>query len=310
MRPTLAFASMTLVQLRHLIALAETGSFRRAAELTFLTQPAFSRSIKALEDELGQRLFDRQGWHSELTPFGMEVLQRAKRLVQEAEHLKEDARRVKEGMTGTVRLGLGSGPGALLTQPLLRHMATHHPKAHLELSRAHTSLLTLALRERRLDALVIDARALPPEADLQVQTLTELEGAFLCRQGHPLTKRRKALRFEDLRAYPFASTPLSDEIARILVERYGPQAQLDECVTLRSEEIAALVAVAEVTDTVLLTTRAAAPSLVELPLSPALGANARFAFVTLAGRSEAPLLPTVRHLIDAVFNSAKGAQRP
>ena len=81
---------MTLVQMRHLIALAETGSFRRAAELTFLTQPAFSRSIKALEDELGQRLFDRQGWLSVPTPFGESVLERARRLVQEAEHLKED----------------------------------------------------------------------------------------------------------------------------------------------------------------------------------------------------------------------------
>jgi DNA-binding transcriptional LysR family regulator len=288
---------MTLVQLRHLIKLAETGSFRRAAELSFLTQPAFSRSIKALEDELGQRLFDRRGWNSEPTPFGQEVLQRARRLVQEADHLKEDARRIQEGLTGTIRLGLGSGPGAILTQPLLRHMATHHPKAHLELARANTSLLTLALRERRLDALVIDARSLPPAPDLTLQAVTELQGAFLCRPGHPLTARPAPLRFDDLLAHPFASTPLSDEIGRILVERYGPQAHLERCVTLRSEEIAALVAVAEVTDTVVLTTRAAAPSLVELVLQPPLRANARFALVTLAGRSEPPLLPLLRELI-------------
>ena len=98
-------------------------------------------------------------------------------------------------------------------------------------------------------------------------------------------------------AHPLASTPLSDEIGRILVERYGPQAHLEHCVTLRSEEIAALVAVAEVTDTVVLTTRAAAPSLVELVLDPPLKASARFALVTLAGRSEPPLLPLLRELI-------------
>lgn len=288
---------MTLVQMRHLIALAETGSFRRAAELTFLTQPAFSRSIKALEDELGQRLFDRQGWRSEPTPFGLEVLQRARRLVQEAEHLKEDARRIQEGLTGTIRLGLGSGPGAILTLPLLRHMATHHPRAHLELSRANTTLLAVALRERRLDALVIDARSLPPAPDLEVQAVSELRGAFLCRPGHPLAGRGRPLRFDELLAYPFASTPLSDEIGRLLVERYGPQAHLERCVTLRSEEIASLVAVAELTDTVVLTTRAAAPSLVELALQPPLQANARFALVTLAGRSEPPLLPLLKGLI-------------
>jgi DNA-binding transcriptional LysR family regulator len=288
---------MTLVQMRHLIALAETGSFRRAAELTFLTQPAFSRSIKALEDELGQRLFDRQGWRTDPTPFGESVLERARRLVQEAEHLKEDARRVQEGLTGTLRLGLGSGPGAILTQPLLRHMATQHPRAHLELARANTTLLVLALRERRLDALVVDARSLPPAPDLEVQAVTELRGAFLCRPGHPLTQRAAPLRFDDLLAYPFASTPLSDEIGRLLVERYGPQAHLEHCVTLRSEEIAALVAVAEVTDTVVLTTRPAAPALVELELQPPLQANARFALVTLAGRSEPPLLPLLKGLI-------------
>jgi hypothetical protein len=68
-------------------------------------------------------------------------------------------------------------------------------------------------------------------------------------------------------------------------------------VTLRSEEIAALASVAEVTDAVVLTTRAAAPALVELELQPPLEANARFALVTLAGRSEPPLLPLLKGLI-------------
>ena len=65
---------MTLVQLRHLASLAQTGSFRRSAEALFLTQPALSRSIQALEEELGQRLFDRIGWRSELTPFGLSLI--------------------------------------------------------------------------------------------------------------------------------------------------------------------------------------------------------------------------------------------
>ena len=127
--------------------------------------------------------------------------------------------------------------------------------------------------------------------------MAELRGAFLCRSDHPLTRRAAPLRFADVLAYPLASTPLSDEIGRLLVERYGPKAHLDKCVTLRSEEIAALVAVAEVTNAVVLTTRAAAPSLVELALQPALQANARFAVVTLAGRSEPPLLPMIKELI-------------
>ena len=75
---------MTLVQLRHLLLLAETGSFSRSSALLFITQPALSRSIQALEAELGQPLFDRVGRRSELTPFGRRAVERARDLVQAA----------------------------------------------------------------------------------------------------------------------------------------------------------------------------------------------------------------------------------
>jgi DNA-binding transcriptional LysR family regulator len=290
---------MTLVQLRHLISLAETGSFSRSAQALFLTQPALSRSIKALEGELGQQLFDRVGWRSDLTPAGHEVLVRARKLVADAEHLKESTDRLRTGASGRLRLGLGSGPAAILTVPLLQHMALQHPGAHLELARGGTGLLVQALRERRLDALVIDARSLMPADDLLVEPLAELRGAFLCRPGHPLlSEARAGLRFKALQAHPIASTPLSDEIARILVERYGPEAHPDSCVTLRCEEIAPLVDVVRSSDAVLLAVRAAAPDLPELPLKPALNATARFGLVTLGGRSAPPLMRFVRPLID------------
>ena len=69
---------MTLVQLRHLISLAQTGSFSQSAAALFLTQPALSRSIRALEDELGQPLFDRIGRRSELTPCGRDAVEGAR----------------------------------------------------------------------------------------------------------------------------------------------------------------------------------------------------------------------------------------
>lgn len=80
---------MTLVQLRHLISVAQTGSFSRSAEAMHLTQPALSRSVRALEQELGIPLFDRIGRHSELTAFGREMLGRARALVAEADELRD-----------------------------------------------------------------------------------------------------------------------------------------------------------------------------------------------------------------------------
>lgn len=288
---------MTLVQLRHLISLAQSGSFTRSAEALFLTQPALSRSIRALEDELGQPLFDRVGRRSVLTPFGVEAVRRARLLVADAEDLAASGGQMREGRSGTVRVGLGSGPGAMLMTPLLMTMARSHPAVHLDIARGHTDVLVRRLRERELDALVVDARSLAPAADLRVADLVEMRGAFMARPGHPLLKGDVPLRFEALRRYPIASTPLSDEVARTLVERYGPAAHPAECVSLRCEELPSLVEVVRHSDAVLIAIRAAAPDLVELVLRPAMNATARFGIVTLARRAEPPGLPIVRGLV-------------
>lgn len=295
---------MTLVQLRHLISLAHTGSFSKSAVALFLTQPALSRSVRALEVELGQPLFDRIGRHSEVTPFGREVVERARQVVHAADDLRESGNQLARGMAGSLRIGLGSGPGAMLMTPLLLHMATHHPQLHLEVSRGRTELLERSLRERAIDALVVDARSLRPAPDLHATGTYEMRGSFLCRRGHPLARKRGGVSFDQLREFPIASTPLSDEVARVLVERYGPEAHPQRCVTLQCEELPSLVELARHTDTVLIAIRAAGPDLVELALKPALNASARFAFVTLAGRSESPALPIVRRLMHDLLRDA------
>jgi DNA-binding transcriptional LysR family regulator len=295
---------MTLVQLRHLLSLAQTGSFSKSAVAQFLTQPALSRSIRALESELGQPLFDRIGRHSEVTPFGREVVERARQLVLAADDLRESGQQLARGMAGSLRIGLGSGPGAMLMTPLLMHMAAHHPQLQLEISRGRTDLLERSLRERTIDALVVDARSLAPAPDLRATETHEMRGAFLCRRAHPLTRKRGGVSFDQLRAYPIASTPLSDEVARVLVERYGPDAHPARCVTLHCEEIPSLVELARRTDAVLIAIRAAGPDLAELVVKPALNATARFAMVTLAGRSEAPALTIVRRLMKELLRDA------
>lgn len=124
----------------------------------------------------------------------------------------------------------------------------------------------------------------------------------MCRPGHPLTQRKGPLRFKELLAYPIASIPLSDEVARVLVERYGPQAHPGQCVTLRCEEIPTLVDVVRQTDAVLLSIRAAAPGLQELALTPSMNATARFGLATLTGRSAVPLMSEVRALVDQLLH--------
>lgn len=288
---------MTLVQLRHLIAVTESGSISRSAQALFITQPALSRSIRALEEELGMPLFDRIGRRIEPTAFGREVAARAQQLVLEAEDVKTSGQRLREGSAGVLRIGLGSGPGALLMTPLLVHMAQRHPRIRIRLARGSTELLAHALRDRALDAMLIDARALVPAPDLRLEPFPPLRGAFMCRRSHPLARRGGGVPFSALTAYPIASTPLSDEVARVLVERYGEAAHPTTFVTLQSEDLASLADTVRATDAILLAVRASATDLAELPVRPALEASARYGMVTLAGRSEPPALEIVRRLV-------------
>jgi DNA-binding transcriptional LysR family regulator len=291
---------MTLTQLRHFIGLVKAGSFVKASSQLYMTQPALSRSIKALEEELGQLLFDRIGKKIELTAFGRVVLQRSQVLIEEAAQLKNSGKVLGSEDVGHVRLGLSSGPGAMLTAPLMMHFAKHFPNFHVDIVRANTSALTHMLRDRTVDALIVDIRSLRPSPDLSVTQVAEMPGAFMCRKRHPLAKLTK-VSFADVCRYPVASTPLSDELARILTERYGEKAHPDVLVRYSSDEISHLVQVAEHSDTLLLAIRACAPDLVELKIHPPLKANARFGLVTLAQKAEALYLPEIRKLMAAVF---------
>lgn len=285
---------MTLVQLRHFVALADLGSFVQASAALYLTQPALTRSIQGLEGELGAALFDRVGRRIALTSFGREVLQRARRLVADAEALKQTGKGLHAGLIGSLRIGLSSGPGALLSTPLMLHAAEHHPRLKVQISRGHTELLVRELRAQNLDAVIVDIRSLRPAADLQVSQAFELDAGFLVRPDHPLAQRDQPVGIEDVLAYPVASTPLSDEVARLLISRYGPQANPDDMVTLRCDETMNIVEVARRSDAIVLTVNAVAGDLVRLDLSPALDATARFGLVTLAQRQEAPALRILR----------------
>lgn len=293
---------MNLSQLNHLIALYELGSFSRAAERLHLTQPALSRSVQALEAELGVALIDRVGKRNEFTQFGKTVVARARRVAHEADELKRSAVLLREGAMGSVRIGLSSGPAALLMVPLLKFMANAYPAVHLSLVQGPIAMQVAALHDKALDALVVDSRALVPAVDLQVEQLPDVHAGFLCRSGHPLCSLER-ITLAQLVKFPVASSPLSDEVARALVERYGPGGHPDSLVTLRCEHLASLLEVTLQTDAVYLGTLASARAaldaglLVNLPMAMPLLSSARYALVSLLGRTEPPALNIVRRFV-------------
>ncbi|MDB5744657.1 MAG: transcriptional regulator, LysR family [Polaromonas sp.] len=291
---------MNLRHLEHLLALAETGSFSRAAEQLHLTQSALSRSIQTLEIDLNGKLIDRTGKRNALTPLGETVALRAGRMVLDASELRRSADLLRQCDLGAIRIGLGSGPGAMLMTPFLLHMAKHHPGVQVSVSPGGTELQLMQLRQRTLDALVVDVRRISPAPDLAIEYLTELRAGFVCRSGHPLLQNVGPVSFDELLCYPLASTPLSAEIAHLLVQRFGPQADPQQAVSLRCDDITSLIEVVKASDAIYLGILAAARAgivtgqLSELVTNPPLTAGARFAFVTLAGRTEAPSMGLFR----------------
>ena len=295
---------MNLRHLEHWLALADTGSFSRAAEKLHITQSALSRSIQALEDDLGGLLVDRVGKKNELTPLGRSVLERARRIVHEAQELKQGAALLQQGGLGSLRVGLGSGPGAMLMTPWLRYMAEHHPTVQVSVSRGPTELQLVQLRERELDALVVDVRRVAVAPDLNMTHVVEMPAGFVCRQGHPVLQRYPgSVPFEALLDYPLASTPLSQEVARLLVNHYGPRANPAQLTTLQCEEIASLMDVVSQTDAIYLGIVGAARqgladgSLVALDMDPPFLGGARLALITLAGRTELPVMSVFRSFV-------------
>lgn len=159
------------------------------------------------------------------------------------------------------------------------------------------------MRAREFDALVVDMRRISPADDLVIEEVGRMRAGFICRAGHPLRQAGAPVRFVALRRYPLASTPLSAEVARNLIARYGPGANPQTAISLRCDDIHALLDTVRASDAIFLGIVGAAQAaigageLAELAVTPAPDDAARFALVTLAARTEAPAMAIFRRFV-------------
>lgn len=136
----------SLVRLRHIVAVARSGSFSIAAEEVGISQPALSRSIQAFEEEYGLRLFDRGNGPVTMTPAGKLAVEHAHRLLAVAGEFDRDMRLFEKGGAG--RTGVGMGP--LMASLLLPRLATSLMRENPQL----TFVTRVGAPDRMLDALL------------------------------------------------------------------------------------------------------------------------------------------------------------
>jgi DNA-binding transcriptional LysR family regulator len=179
---------MDLRQLRYFVAVAEEGNISRAAKKIFLTQPALSRQIKALEDEIGQGLLERQAHSIRLTPVGTALLQEARELIQHAEQMLERVRSAGRG----VRLRVGYAPSlaAGMLSVAVENFTQAHPNARVELFDLATKEMLAGLESDKLDVVVTVGQ--PQETrGLGWTPLARSQWQLAVKRNHPLARRKR-----------------------------------------------------------------------------------------------------------------------
>lgn len=167
---------MELSQLRTLIHVAELGSLSKAADRLHIAQPALSRQIRLLEEELGIRLFERHGRGMSLTDQGQDVLRHSLRVMAELEEIRAASLDSDAALRGHVSIGMPPTVCDLLAEPLVAAFREHHPEATLRIVSAYSGHLLDWMHRGEIDgAILYDPKS---ARSLRVQPLLD-EAMFL-----------------------------------------------------------------------------------------------------------------------------------
>jgi LysR family hydrogen peroxide-inducible transcriptional activator len=146
--------SLSVRDLRTVVALAERLHFGKAAEDLSIAQPSLSAAVKKVEDVLGERLFERTSRHVALTPAGQLAVQRIRAVLEEMQEIGRP-RSAKDRLCGRFRLGLVPTIGPYYAPRFLAALRGRYPQLVLVLTEALTESLLHMLRQRLLDAAVL-----------------------------------------------------------------------------------------------------------------------------------------------------------
>lgn len=196
--------SLEVRQMRHAIALAEHGSFARAAPAVGLSQSALSRSIKAVEREVGSQLFVRTASGVEVTDSGYLVIARIRQIVELSEDL--DRELLGERALQGAHLNIGGGPyptQTILADALARFVADY-PRVIVRAMMREWDEMLRRLRAREVEFFVSEISTFGAESDLELEPLDPHPTFITARRGHPLASRAP-ISFADGLAYPYVS---------------------------------------------------------------------------------------------------------
>jgi LysR family transcriptional regulator, hydrogen peroxide-inducible genes activator len=224
---------MEMHQLRYVVAVARAGNFSRAADQCHVSQPSLSQQILKLEQELGERLFDRMKREAKLTPHGQAFLPRAVKILEEVDVAKREACDAQRLLRGRVILGVLPTIAPYLLPAVLVPFTGNFPGVEIVVQEDTTSQLLKLAHACEID-FAVASRPIQDQ-QIEVKDLFAEELRVALPPGHPLTRKR-AVSVADLEQEPFIVMKeghcLGDQVLNFCERR-----DLKPAITFRSAQL-------------------------------------------------------------------------
>lgn len=213
--------SIDLRLIRYAAALAEHGSFTRAADALGIAQPTLSRGIRDLEADIGLPLFTRHRHGAEATDFGYLFLQQAAAVSAQVSDLEREVALAKGLQKGELAVGFGPHAAQLLLPHALPRFVSAHPAVRIRIQMDSLEVLGRALRQRALDLVVGESTILEGDESIDVfEQLEPIKAYLFVRAGHPLAAANVSLR--DVLDYPLVQVSrLPPRVLKPFLEALG-----------------------------------------------------------------------------------------
>ena len=227
---------MEIAQLKYFQVMANIRHFTRAARMVDVSQPALSRSMSKLEQELGVHLFKRSDGEIELTPEGERLLRHADRILREVDTAKEEARLHRTGEPPMFKLSFIHSLGSYLLPRILRDFREIHPEIHIRLHQQDSATLAQQVATGETD-LCLCSTIPTTEHSAWVYLWSEQLFATVP-QGHPLADRTH-VDLRELEDEPLIA-PKKSYSLRILVDQFFELAGVHPIITFEGDDVSTI----------------------------------------------------------------------
>jgi DNA-binding transcriptional LysR family regulator len=213
---------LDLRKLHHAIVLESECNFARASERLHLSQSALTRSIQALEDDLGLHLFERNRSGVRATPEGRRILEQGRELLLRAGTIRREAELIREAESGEVSFGVGPAMAGIILSPLMKAMSRDETKVTVRADIDSPPALLESLFGEKIEFFIADTRLLDSagQRGAAILPLRYMETGFYVRAGHPLATG-EVITADQLIRFPLLMPNLGEDHWTLIGALYG-----------------------------------------------------------------------------------------